>query len=106
MSDPIYTIIYASTAVEPFTDNALELLLGSARTKNLRLGITGLLVYADDAFFQVLEGDERVVKKLYTQIQHDSRHYNIMQLAGFTFKERRYTEWTMKYRKIETTSAR
>ena len=102
MIGPIYTIIYASTAVRSFSVKELEFLLNAARAKNLKLGITGLLVYADDTFFQVLEGEEGVVEKLYAQIVADSRHYNIIKLANFTFGERRYKEWTMKYRKIET----
>ena len=102
MLNPIYTIIYSSTAAKAFTDDDLERLLEAARKKNTRLGITGLLVFADATFFQVIEGDEGAVKKLYSQILVDSRHFNIRQLAGFVFNERRYDEWTMKYRKIET----
>lgn len=102
MLSPIYTIIYSSTAIKPFSIRDLEHLLRAARTKNARLDITGLLVYADDTFFQVLEGSERNVKGLYVQIVADPRHYNIMNLANFTFGERRYQEWTMKYRKIDT----
>ena len=102
MLGPIYTIIYSSTAVKPFSARDLEYLLRAARAKNARLEITGLLVYADDTFFQVLEGLEGNVKRLYAQIVADPRHYNIMKLANFTFGERRYQDWTMKYRKIET----
>ena len=103
MLNPIYTIIYSSTAVNMFTDIDLKQLLDAARTKNLRLGITGLLVFADATFFQVIEGKEERVKRLYAKILVDPRHTNIRQLAGFSFKERRYEDWTMKYRKIDTT---
>ena len=106
MTDAMYTIVYSSTAVKSFSNKELENLLKAARSKNQHLGITGLLVFADDTFFQVLEGDERPVKKLYSQIQSDSRHYNIMQLVGCPLKKRKYTDWTMKYRKIDTLEGR
>ena len=102
----MYTIVYSSTAVNPFSDKELEQLLQAARIKNQRLGITGILVFADDTFFQVLEGYERPLKKLYAQIQNDSRHYNIMQLVGCSLDKRKYKDWTMKYRKIDTLAVR
>ena len=102
MVSSIYTLIYSSTAIRPFSTYELEALLKAARTKNKRLDVTGLLVYADDTFFQVLEGSERVIKKLYAQILIDRRHFNVTKLAGYTFNERRYQDWTMKYHKIAT----
>lgn len=102
MPEPIFTLIYASTPTHPLTNQELEELLHTARTKNLKLGITGMLVYAEDTFFQVLEGEKHAVEHLYATISVDSRHFNVVKLAAFEVQQRRYDDWTMKYRKIET----
>lgn len=102
MLETIFTLIYASTPTRPLTNQELEDLLESARVKNFSLGITGMLVYAEDTFFQVLEGGQSVIEKLYATISVDSRHFNVIKLATFEVSERRYKDWTMKYREIDT----
>ncbi|HPB31711.1 MAG TPA: BLUF domain-containing protein, partial [Candidatus Sumerlaeota bacterium] len=50
-------LIYCSAAARPFSHKALTDLLGIARIHNARYGLTGMLLYSDGSFFQVLEGD-------------------------------------------------
>ena len=40
------------------------------------MGITGLLLFIDGGFLQMLEGEERAVRELYTRIAADRRHLN------------------------------
>ncbi|MEB0262865.1 MULTISPECIES: BLUF domain-containing protein [unclassified Mucilaginibacter] len=47
---------------KPFTTKQLKDLLKESRDNNIRVGITGLLLYNDGAFMQVLEGYEDPVK--------------------------------------------
>jgi hypothetical protein len=46
----------------------------SCRANNTLLGITGLLLHIDGGFLQILEGDERAVRELYSRIAADRRH--------------------------------
>ena len=72
--DTVYRLIYVSSAVEYFDEAALEELLAQARANNARLGITGLLLYGEGAFLQLLEGPRQSVESLYATIREDPRH--------------------------------
>ncbi|MEP7187723.1 MAG: BLUF domain-containing protein, partial [Roseiflexaceae bacterium] len=61
----MYYLSYASVAVTPFTSAALQALLLTSRRNNMQLGITGMLLYKDGEFMQVLEGEQAAVQALY-----------------------------------------
>lgn len=48
----MYHLIYASSASKPFSQLELDDLLIKARQNNIRLGITGMLIYRDGNFIQ------------------------------------------------------
>ena len=70
----MFQLIYASHAKHAFDETELVSLLKASRTKNLKLNITGMLLYKDGIFMQLLEGDETEVRKLFSTIKHDNRH--------------------------------
>ena len=72
-----HQIMYSSQATEPMTVTGLEAILTDARTGNEARNVTGALVYVDGVFFQILEGDEDVVRKLMKSIASDSRHRSV-----------------------------
>ena len=56
MTGQLILLAYTSVAAHPMTHDELLSRLNSARTSNQRHGITGMLLYMDNCFFQVLEG--------------------------------------------------
>ena len=76
-------------------------LLNQARTRNERLGITGMLLYSDCRFVQALEGEKETVLSLYKDIQDDARHYNLTTLAENSISKRMFPDWTMGYKNID-----
>ncbi len=90
-------LVYASAATVEFDQDHLERLLDRARQNNTRLGVSGVLLFKDGTFFQVLEGDSQVVNQLYEMIEHDSRHNNVLVLATREIKERNFSEWSMGF---------
>ena len=86
---------YASAASAPFSSEALGDLLLGARRKNSRLGLTGMLLYHQDSFFQVLEGRSAIVESLYERISVDDRHTKIVKLINEPIEQRSFSEWTM-----------
>lgn len=60
----IYQLMYYSTARREGTDAELRDILELSRLGNSQRGITGLLLYGEGVFFQVLEGAEADVKCL------------------------------------------
>jgi hypothetical protein len=96
-NDPLIQIIYTSTAVALFSKDQLKTLLTTARRNNHALQVSGMLVYDDGFFMQVLEGPERVVDGLYASIEKNPRHDNIRLLLRHRIKEKEYEEWSMGF---------
>jgi hypothetical protein len=90
-------LVYVSAATTAFDDESLERLLEKARATNSGLGVTGVLLFKDDTFFQVLEGDPETVLALYDKIATDTRHANVLKLAAESVNERNFGEWSMGY---------
>lgn len=95
-------LIYASSATVEFTESKLMQLLGKARQNNGELGVSGLLLYAKGNFFQVLEGEEHNVDKLYQKIEQDDRHCRVVILDRSEIKKRAFPDWSMGFRNLET----
>jgi uncharacterized protein YaaQ len=93
----MHHIIYLSWATAPFTTAQLQQLLTSARQRNTELALTGILLYGNGRFMQVLEGEEDRVQHVYAQIRQDARHYNILTFANKPIAARAFQEWAMGF---------
>lgn len=91
----VYQILYRSRATQPFSETQLQELLAWSRAHNTELNITGLLLYSDGRFVQVLEGPEAAVLALYARIQNDPRHSQVVTVREGLCSERRFADWTM-----------
>ncbi|MEZ5741680.1 MAG: BLUF domain-containing protein [Burkholderiaceae bacterium] len=89
--------IYASAATHQFEPDELGELLKAARSKNERLGLTGMLLYADGSFFQVLEGAPGIVDQVYARIEADPRHDRVTQIIRESIPQRAFAEWSMGF---------
>ncbi len=96
----MFYLLYVSSAVTPFTETELIDLLAKARVKNSKLGITGMLLYKDGNFMQVLEGEESAVRQLYATIRRDPRHHKLTLLDKGNLAERRFSDWSMGFRNL------
>jgi hypothetical protein len=90
-------LIYASAATRNFDAIDLTALLMMARQKNESLDITGMLVYHDDSFLQVLEGEETAVDSLYQHIIRDDRHTKCTLLLRTFIDRRNFGDWSMGF---------
>lgn len=90
-------VIYSSAAIAPFSESALSELLAAARINNGRLGVTGMLLYNEGSFLQVLEGDENVLESLYAQIGADKRHHRMVALLRRQVDARHFDQWQMGF---------
>jgi len=57
-------ISYISKATQSMSEDDLEEILRISRENNGRLGITGMLLYGNNTFVQILEGEEKAVNEL------------------------------------------
>lgn len=77
-------------------------MLEQARVKNERLHITGMLLYKDGNFMQLLEGEEPVVRELYATITQDPRHFRLNVLSEETTESRLFPSWSMGFQDLES----
>ncbi|MCH1867118.1 BLUF domain-containing protein [Nocardioides sp. CFH 31398] len=99
------SLTYLSSATEPFSREQLEELLAQARPKNERLGVTGMMLYAGGNFIQTLEGEEDAVTDLYSTIEKDQRHREIMIMLREKVKERSFPDWSMGFEMVSDEEA-
>jgi hypothetical protein len=92
-----YQIMYSSEAKVPLTVAGLEEILHDARAGNEARNVTGALVYVDGVFFQILEGEEPVLRKLLASITGDSRHQSLKVFYEAEVAARAFASWRMAY---------
>ena len=98
----MYHLIYVSSAVNLFTDEQLKQLLEVSRTNNGKRNITGMLLYLDGNFIQVLEGEQTAVIETHQRIARDPRHKGLMTLLQGNIPEREFSDWSMGFRNVES----
>ncbi|MGV3556954.1 MAG: BLUF domain-containing protein [Larkinella arboricola] len=98
-----YCIVYMSHSKDLLTDEAIQDILQTSRENNLKLGITGILLYADGSIVQALEGPKERVKALYEIICQDPRHGHISTVLSHPIRKRAFSEWSMGFKSVSTT---
>jgi len=99
----LFHCIYCSaTAKAAMTKEELDGLLAICREKNGEAGITGMLLYQNRSFFQVLEGDRKAVESLFAKIAKDKRHVRMTKIITEPIEERAFAEWTMGFPKVSS----
>lgn len=91
------TLIYGSNSTYSMPAEELLSILEVARQNNKKINVTGMLLYDDGNFLQVLEGEEEVVTSLYTKICKDPRHENIMMYVKKPIEKRHFDDWAMGF---------
>lgn len=95
-------LIYLSSAWDQFQPGELASLLDVARRNNIREGLTGLLLYHDGSFMQVLEGDGEAVDRIFRTIRKDGRHNRVLVLSQTEGVTRLFPDWAMALARPET----
>lgn len=73
-----YAISYVSTANKDLIDLEVSNIMEGTMKFNRNHDITGILLYNEKNFFQLLEGEKQTVLDLYKIISEDSRHHDII----------------------------
>ena len=96
----LFRMVYVSTASKLFDSAELREMLKEANERNKETGITGMLLYKDGQFMQVLEGEAEAVTATFSRINRDPRHHGIMVLVRGSVQERRFPTWSMAFRDL------
>lgn len=100
MASELIHCIYANAACGDLGTQELSDQLEAARENNARLGLTGMLLYAEGSFFQVLEGPADVVDALYAKLERDQRHEQVTLIIKEPIPRRYFDDWSMGFCKI------
>lgn len=96
---PATTLVYWSQATHPMTESELAELLRISRARNEQSQISGMLLYKDGCFLQVLEGEEPQVNAVVKRIEKDPRHHSIHFLSR-SEGPRQFTQWSMGFKNL------
>lgn len=95
-------MVYSSVAAVNFATDDLIQLLAESRLNNSCRNITGMLLYDQGCFFQVLEGNKIDVEHVLEKIKMDSRHRNIVTIINVPISKRSFEDWSMGYADVST----
>jgi hypothetical protein len=98
----IQRIVYASTATHACSDEELAQMLEKARSNNKQSAITGMLVYHEDCFLQLIEGPGPALNQLFGKLRADPRHHKVVLLLRERISERTFADWTMGFARLSS----
>jgi len=96
----MYSLTYVSSATTHLRRQDLRRLLDQSKTTNQGAGVTGMLLYKDGNFMQVLEGEAAVVRGAYAKIGRDGRHHGLITLLQGPIEERAFPTWSMGFKDL------
>lgn len=75
----------------------VKAVMHSSNRNNPALGITGALLFNDQYFAQILEGDRKAVTSTFCRIAADQRHSDLVILEARPVSAREFDGWAMAY---------
>jgi hypothetical protein len=63
--------------------------------------VTGLLIYGQSSFLQVLEGARAEISETYHRIVQDKRHHELVLIGVSEIAERSFQDWAMRFVMID-----
>lgn len=92
----LYHLVYVSSACEKMSPRHLSEIESISQLNNLKLNVTGVLLYENKKFMQFLEGPENSLLKLISAINNDGRHYGIDVMRFQSIPRRQFPGWQMR----------
>jgi len=97
-------INYISSFVKDMSEVEIVNLASQAAKKNAENDITGVLMAKGGVFFQIIEGPEENIDRLFTTILKDTRHEKVITLGiQIGDIQRLFLGWNMKAINLDTT---
>jgi hypothetical protein len=93
---------YLSEAVSDMSFLGLMRLLESSRSFNQKHGVTGILLYDNQQFGQIIEGERANIMRVWKRIQEDKRHHRIELLEIREITERSFPDCLLRFYGGET----
>ncbi len=99
----LYNICYVSKASEQLTNDDVKDIFKVTEQANNASGISGILLYSIGNFFQVLEGEKKLLENLYeNKIKKDTRHSNIYEVFRKEMETPIFSNYFSQFQTITT----
>ena len=95
------SLVYTSSANTIIDHNCLKNILDECIAWNLPHQISGLLIYHEGTFLQVIEGESEDVNEIFNKIRRDPRHKDVTLLMDEEIHEREFGKWGMAFREVQ-----
>ncbi len=92
----MYSIVYVSTAQPELSEKELQKIFDFSEKNNNARSITGILIYHDGNFFQVLESEENdkeLIIDLFERIKKDPRHYDVIKIMSKETRSKAFSKY-------------
>lgn len=93
----LHRLIYCSKAAVNFKMMQIKEILNKASSNNRPFNISGVLLFNQNFFFQVIEGPQEYVEVLFDKIKEDNRHYDVKVIASSVLEKRQFDQWDMGF---------
>ncbi|MEI7531555.1 MAG: BLUF domain-containing protein [Betaproteobacteria bacterium] len=98
----IFQLTYVSKTLRSWSKAEIYDLAFRSSGANMKLGVSGILVYKDNSFMQVLEGKKNSVTALFKKIETDLRHQEVTLLNEVELEKADYRDWSMTFLNPDT----
>src|SRR5215831_8497895 len=98
---PLQEVLYISLLATDQSTTVVGQIVTLARARNLRDGITGLLVFDGMRFCQHFEGPPAAVQGLLARLEADRRHVELRVLYAGEIAQRRYQRFEMGLAEVD-----
>ena len=93
----LHRVVYMSTAVGVLRADELDRIYLRAKSANAAADITGLMLFYEGVFLQVLEGPTAGVTSLMERIRRDRRHSGVTVLESGAVTQRSFANSAMQF---------
>lgn len=93
-------IYYSKNAIPPGQQSAyteIKQILNKSVENNKLINVSGALLFNQNYFAQVLEGDRKAITETFCRISQDKRHSDIVILETKPVNERIFLDWSMAF---------
>lgn len=100
----LHQLIYMSKLATD--DSVLNSIHSHAVRNNTARTMTGMLLFAQSRFLQVLEGERKDVQHTFEKIKEDRRHDHVTLIADRPIVERSFSHWNMGFKALSENEAK
>lgn len=97
MDEELCFLVYVSRETFPMCREDLTDILDDSRRMTAKHHLTGMLLYQDGSFMQVIEGDRYAVCDYYEALRQEPWHKNIDLIILEPVEKRAFSEWSMGF---------